>query len=1080
MSPSSTVLCVSDDGDFADSLQSSLGTISTDLTVRHVRDTRAASAELLASNDEVRCVVLATPLPADDGLSFVRSVRETDSTLPIVVSADTQKFVREAINAGATDYCIRNLGTEPFSWLAFRVEKAITDSRVQQSNRSRLDQQRVVSELGTRALTTANLDDVLQLAVERVGEVLGADSVSILEHEDEPETFRVAAGTGWASKHVHRRIQAGERTQVMMTYRRGNSIVVDDFEEDDRFDHSEEFASTGFRSGISASVGGDASRWGVIGAQGFEPGQFVAEDVLFLENVAGVIGAAAERDELKNALSEVLGRIDEAVVAFDSDWSLTYVNAEAERLFREPASDLFGRQMLDLTPESGGFRREFKAAMETQETREFEAYSENTATWYNIKAYPSDTGLSVYFTDITEQHDRKAEIEQYGLMLEAVADAVYALDTEGRFTAVNPAFERLTGLERDAVLGSSSSLLVDTLGAATNGDAFAATTSQTVEFELNVPEGETVRVENHRTPLVIGGEEVGSVGVLRDVTQRHRYEQLLAILHKRTREMMSATDRETVLADAVAACDEVLGDARTELFVFDESQTTLERVGDAGTGLGEKLVHGGLADSGVWDAFVAGEVSVVEVAPDGGVVEGVERVIAAPIGRYGVLVTGHPGMTAPSDVDVKLVNLLVATVEELLERIDAESELRERDRRLAEQNETLKRLDQVNKTIRNINQSLIRAPTYGDALSAVGELLAEAEPYTVVWHLDPDELDGEFHPDANEVHGVDAAYADRLGEVAGSEPMSTLLETAISTQSMQVVEDVLNDPAWADHRGDALTYGFRSISAIPAVADGRVEALFVVHAVDPTVLSDEDGLISELGETVGYALATTKRAGGMLTERRTRVQVQLGGDRLSISRLARRVGHSVELTGVLPQSDGSVIAFIVTDADPDAVVDAGSDVATGVRLLSEDESGNLLELRLPRESLFETLYASEATLRELHSTGDRTTLTVDVPERVRVRSFVDTLDSDYPGTNLLSRRMLTDGSESPKTFQWKMREAWTDRQHESIRAAHLAGFYEWPRRSTAEALAGTFGISAPTFQYHLRAAERKLVENVFE
>ncbi|WP_416840280.1 bacterio-opsin activator domain-containing protein [Haloferax sp. DFSO52] len=1071
---------MSDDGGFADDLQQSLGTISSGLVVRHVRDGRSARAELLASGDEIRCVVLTAPLANGDGLSLVRTIRETNPMLPIVVAAGKQELVRDAINAGATDYCIRSSDHETQSWLAFRVQKAIEDSYVERSNRARLDQQQVVSELGTRALTTANLDDVLQLAVERVSDALGADSVSILERTDEPETFRVAAGTGWASNHVNRHIVAGEKTQVMQTYQRGNSVVVDDFEDDDRFDHSEEFASAGFRSGISASVGGDASRWGIIGAQSLEHGKFVAEDVLFLENVAAVIGAAAERDQLKNALSEVLGRIDEAVVAFDADWSLTYVNAEAERLFQEPAEDLFGRKMIDLTPDTGGFRQEFTEAMEAQETREFEAFSENSETWYNIKAYPSETGLSVYFTDISERREREAEIKQYGLMLESVADAVYALDTDGRFTAVNPAFEELTGLNRDEVLGSSASLLVDSLGATEIGDAFAATTSQTVEFELTVAGNNTVRVENHRTPLVIDDVEVGSVGVLRDVTQRHRYERLLATLHKRTREMMSATDRETVFSDAVAACDEVLGDARTELFVFDESRTALTRVGDAGTGLGDKPLGNGLTEGGVWDAFVSGEVSVVELAPDGGVVAGVDRVIAAPIGRYGVLVTGHPGTTAPSDVDVELVNLLVATVEELLERIDAESELRERDRRLAEQNEVLTRLDQVNKTIRSINQSLIRAPTHSDALAAVGELLVDAEPYSVVWHLDPDEFDDGFHPTPSEVHGADTAYTDRLGEVAGSEPMSSLLETAIKTQSMQVVEDVLNDPAWADHRGDALTYDFRSIAVIPAVADNQVEALFVVHAANEAVLMDEGGLISELGETVGYALATTKRAGAMLTERRTRVQVQLGDDRLSLTRLARHVDHSVELTGVLPKSDGSVIAFIVTKADPDAVLKAGSDVATGARLLSEDDSGNLFELRLPRESLFETLYASEAMLRELHSTGQQTTLTVDVPEKVRVRSFVDALSTDYPGTSLLSRRVLTEGDDSPKTFRWMVREAWTDRQHESIRAAFLAGFYEWPRRATAESLAETFGISAPTYQYHLRAAERKLVEKVFD
>ncbi|KAB1187408.1 MULTISPECIES: bacterio-opsin activator domain-containing protein [Haloferax] len=1070
---------MSDDVPFADGLQASLGAASAELAIRRVRDAGSARAELLAAAGDIQCVVLTAPLTDSDGLAFIRDVRESDPTLPIIVTANEQAFVQDAVEAGATDYFIQESDADPLSWLAFRVQKVIEDHRVQCSNRARLEQQRVVSEVGTRALTTVGLDEVLQLAVHRVGDVLGADSVSVLERLDEPEMFRVAAGTGWAEKFIQQPVSANEETQAMSTYQHGHSTVVDDFEEDDRFTHSDEFTSSGFRSGICASIGSDAHRWGVIGAQAFEPGHFTDKDVLFLENIAAVIGAAAERHELRNALSEVLGRIDEAVVAFDTDWRLTYVNETAEVLFREPAADLFDRHMEDLTPESGRFRHEFKAAMRTQQTRGFEAYSENSDTWYNIKAYPSETGLSVYFTDITEQHERETEVQQYGRMLDAVADAVYALDRNGRFTSVNPAFERLTGLTRVEVLGVSASYLFDeTID--DSDEVFFTASNRIVEFELEQENGDTVQVENRRTPLVIDGKELGSVGVLRDVTERHRYEQLLATLHERTREMMRATDRETILNDAVDACDEVLGDARTELFVFDEATTALARVGEAGTGLGDKPIGAGLTEGGVWDAFVTGEVSVVEIAPDGGIVEGVERVIAAPVGRHGVLVTGHPGTVAPSDVDVELVNLLVATVEELLERLDAESELHERDRRLAEQNEALRRLDQVNTTIRNINQSLIRAPTRSDALSAVGQHLVGTEPYAVVWHVDSDGIDDTIHPEPEEIHGADAAYADRLGEVAASGPLSALLDTAIQTHTMQTVGDVLNDPTWADHRGDALTYGFRSLAVIPAVADDRVEALFVLHATEPHVLSNEDGLLSELGETIGYALATTKRAGAMLTERRTHVQAQLGGDRLSIARLARHVDHSVALTGVLPQSDGSVIAFIVTDADPEEVIDAGSDVATRVRLLSEDDSGNLFEIRLPRESLFETLYASEATLRELHSTGRQTTLTVEVPERIRVRSFIDMLDADYPGTSLLSRRTVTESEESPETFQWKIRDEWTDRQYESVRAAHLAGFYEWPRRSTAETLAETFDISAPTFQYHLRAAERKLVQNVFE
>lgn len=826
MSPPAEVLCVSDDGGFVDSLESSFDSRSEDTTIRHVKSGFAAYVELLDAASVIHCVVLAVPLADGDEAEFTRNIREHGLDVPVVVATDDERVAKRVLDAGATDYVVYD-DPETLSRVATRVQRALSEYRFRQSHRDRLEQQ-----------------------------------------------------------------------------------------------------------------------------------------------------------------------------------------------------------------------------------------------------------------------EREAAAEQYVRMVDAVADAVYAIDADGRFTAIIPAFERLTGLTREQVIGSPASHIVGTHDPTDGGDgddptdssdnAFVATSTQIVEFELETPDNGVVRVENHRTPLVVDGEKVGSVGVLRDVTQRHRYEQLLATLHERTREMMSATNREAVLDAAVETCDEVLGDARTELFVFDEDRTALTRVGEEGSGLGEKPPSSGISDGGVWEAFVTGEVRVVEVILGGDVVDGAEQVIAAPLGRHGVLVTGHPGTVAPNEVDVELVNLLSATVEELLERIDAETELRERDKRLARQNKALTKLNRINTTIRNVIQSLIRAPTRGEALSAVSEHLADAAPYSVVWHAEASEVDDEFRPPPDTVHGADAAYIDRLGEVATNAPLFGLLTDAIETGEIQTVDDVLDDLAWADHRGDALAYGFRSIAVIPAVADDRVEALFVVHANEQETIANEDGLLTELGETVGYAITATNRADAMLTERQTQLQVQLGGDRLSLTRLAQRVGHEVNLTGVIPQSDGSVIAFIVTDAAPDDVADAGRDVATRVRQLSTDGSEHLFELRLPRESLFETLYASEATLCALHASGTQTTLTVEVPERIRVRSFVDALDTNYPGTSLLSRRTCTEGATSPATFVSEIRDAWTDRQYESIRAAHLAGFYEWPRRSTAETLAETFDISAPTFQYHLRAAERKLVEHVFE
>ncbi|GGC69165.1 hypothetical protein GCM10007209_33960 [Haloferax sulfurifontis] len=1072
------MLCVSDDDEFVAALDSSLSSLGEATAVRHVRTPAAARAELVSASAAVSCVVLTAPTAAGDEAAFVRDVYAQGLDVPVVVAAADREVAGRAVDAGATDYVVRDGDPGTMSWVAARVERALGEYTLARDHRDRIEQQRVVSEVGTRALTAVDLDTTLDHAAHRVRDVLGADSVTVFEGLDDG-AFRVAAAAGWSASRG-RGPTATEGTQAAETYRTGRSTLVDDVDADERFEPADDAGASGPKSGMSAAIGGDGTRWGVITAHAVARGRFSDDDVLFLENIAAVVGAATERHELKGALSEVLERMDEAVMGFDADWRVTYVNSTAEHGLGMSAAAVLGTRIWDSVPEAAVFREGFERAMERQEPATFETYYERLETWYAVRAYPSETGLSVYFTDITEQLEREAEAEQYGRMVEAVADAVYALDDEERFAAVNPAFERLTGLDRERVIGSPTSLLAENATPTDGSDeAFAATSRGIVEFELRTPDGEVVRVENHRTPLVVCGEEIGSVGVLRDVTKRHRYERLLATLHDRTREMMGATDRQAVLRAAVDACDEVLGDARTELYVFDESDTSLVRVGAAGTGLGDKPFEGGLDRGGVWDAFVSGDVRVVELAPDGGVVDGVERVIAAPLGRHGVLVTGHPGTVAPNEVDVELVNLLSATVEELLDRIDAEAELRERDSRLEAQNEALTRLDRINATIRNINRSLIRAPTRGEALAAVAEHLVDADGVAVVWHAEVSDVDETYRPPSDAVHGADTAYADRLGEVATAEPLFSLLEAAIESREMQVIADVLDDPAWADHRGDALSYGFRAIAVIPAVADDRVEAVFVVHATNSETFENDDGLLSELGEAVGYALAATGRADAMLTERRADVQIRLGGDRLSISRLARRVGEAVSLGGVIPQSDGSVIAFVASDAAPEDVVAAGRDIATRVRHVSTDDAGSLFELRLPRESLFETLYASEATLRALDATPTQTTLTAEVPERIRVRSFVDALDANYPGTSLLSRRTAA-GAESPQTFAAEMREAWTSRQHESIRAAHLAGFYEWPRRSTAETLAETFDISAPTYQYHLRAAERKLVERVFE
>jgi len=48
-----------------------------------------------------------------------------------------------------------------------------------------------------------------------------------------------------------------------------------------------------------------------------------------------------------------------------------------------------------------------------------------------------------------------------------------------------------------------------------------------------------------------------------------------------------------------------------------------------------------------------------------------------------------------------------------------------------------------------------------------------------------------------------------------------------------------------------------------------------------------------------------------------------------------------------------------------------------------------------------------------------------------------------------------------------------------LQAAYHSGYFEWPRGTTAEELADSLSVSAPTLHNHLRKAQQKLLTAFF-
>ena len=115
-------------------------------------------------------------------------------------------------------------------------------------------------------------------------------------------------------------------------------------------------------------------------------------------------------------VSRVLEAMPAGFYSLDRDWRFTHVNAEAERLLGSRRDDLLGRVVWEAFP--GALDSIFEENLATA-VRDRPARSRSTPTtprpstaWFEVRAWPSPDGLSVYFLDVTERRRVQVQAEQ--------------------------------------------------------------------------------------------------------------------------------------------------------------------------------------------------------------------------------------------------------------------------------------------------------------------------------------------------------------------------------------------------------------------------------------------------------------------------------------------------------------------------------------------------------------------------------------------------------------------------------------------------------------------------------------------
>ncbi|WP_135366109.1 PAS domain S-box protein [Halosimplex halophilum] len=1074
------VLLVADDPELVAAVEDRRCTNGTVLTAA-TGETGLATVEDRA----VDCVVAGHELPDWDGIELCRRLRGTGVNPPVILCPGdgSEALASDAISAGVSEYVPRPDGADP-SELADRVGEAVDRVR---SNRS-ADAAQVEGAIDDASDETEhehdrNRDRELERQRDRYRAVFDEAFDAMVIADDE-------------GRYVEVNDSATELFGLPEAELLGRSIG--------EFAPAEFDFEAAWRAFRESEA--DRGTFPLVDADGEE---HVVEYAATTDIVPGqhlsVIRDVTDREERKRELEQREQRyanlVEESpapINLFDSDGETVWGNdALVDLLGVDSRADLVGRSVFDfIHPDDHGAATEelervfekgdavgptdIRLTCADGETRHVRV--KTTLGWYEGER----VGQAVV-VDITELRELESKLRRnerrYRTLVEMSPEPIL-VHSGGTVVFANDAAASLAGVESvDRLVGTSIVEYVApderhevarTARRAERGES--APTDH--EWTIRTREGEQRHIETTAHPITYEGEQAVLTAV-KDVTDRFRHEAMLTALNERVRAMTCAEGREAIATVAAETLAELLDLDGAVVFEFD-GQDDLVPLAPAEGDDGSDDRPRRITDGPVWDAFASGEVRTCGMA---GATEPEAEfpfvsVLVVPVGNHGVLVGGATSERSLTTAQREVAELVAENLEAALDRAENESAIRERDSQLRRQNQQLEQLNRLNRIIREINQALVRSTSEAEIRESVCDRLSAANQYAFTWVGERDPSEERTRP--LEWAGVDSEYVDTLRADGSRQPLQRMVDAAYREGSIQVVDDVLEDDDWERYRKDALTYGFRSIAVVPVCRGDAVDCVLVVYAeAADTFDGEERRVLEELGDTVGYALRNVRRTDAVHPEANTEVELTVGTERLFANRLSAELGATVEFVGAIDGEDGAIRAFFRLDGEsvePDRLTDF--EFVRSVQPLSVDDAPGLYQLTLSTPPLFATLRADDAQLRALTAENGTTTLTVVLTGDVGVRPFVDDVQSMYPETELRARREDPEPVETRQLFRENIVERLTERQFDALRAAHYGGFFEWPRVSSSSELAETRDIAASTFQYHLRAAERKVIDAV--
>jgi PAS domain S-box-containing protein len=198
----------------------------------------------------------------------------------------------------------------------------------------------VLYRIGKIALEYESLQTFMDKSLKLIASILELEYCKIMELLPDGR-FLMRAGIGWKPEFVGKQVVGGEKeSHAGYTLFSRMPVIVEDFEEENRFKKPEILRIHGVASGASALIGTVENIFGVLIVNSTKKRKFTSDDTYFLTSVAFLIAQVVERKKAEEALKKANDSLEEKVKERTSELEKAYKSliesekrlAEAQRM----------------------------------------------------------------------------------------------------------------------------------------------------------------------------------------------------------------------------------------------------------------------------------------------------------------------------------------------------------------------------------------------------------------------------------------------------------------------------------------------------------------------------------------------------------------------------------------------------------------------------------------------------------------------------------------------------------------------------------------------------------------------------